>query len=126
MLRLSLEVPREVQAGDAVLFRLRLSNAGPPVSLTLQGRPPVFDVVVTRPDGMAVWRRLAGSVVLMVLQLRRLDTAEVLEWEHRWDQRALSGEPVEPGDYLVTGIVPTDPPEALQTSAQPLRIIPHS
>ena len=124
MLRLTLEVPREVPAGEPVPIRLRLSNSGAPVELMLQGRPPAFDILVTRPDGVEVWRRMAGSVVLMVLQLRRLNPAEVLEWEHRWDQRSRTGDLVGPGDYVVTGIVPTDPPEALQTAPQPLRISP--
>jgi hypothetical protein len=71
-----------------------------------------------------VWRRLEGAIVPAVLQVRSLAPGEVLEFHDTWPQRTNLGAAVGPGDYLVTGVLPTDPPAELRTHAAPLRILP--
>jgi hypothetical protein len=123
--RAALTVPPGVRLGDSVPIVLRLVNAADTAAeVALQGRPVAFDVVVTRADGSPVWRRLAGEVVSAILQLRRLGPGEGLDFQASWDQRTYAGEPVPAGDYLVTGVIPTDPPEELRTTPVKLRILP--
>ena len=122
---LEILLPGRVHIGEKVPITVRLTNtAGVPVDVHLQGRPVAFDVIISRPDSSLVWRRLEGNFVSAVLQLRTLAPGERLEFEETWSQRSNSGEPVEPGEYFVTGVVPTDPPAKLQTAAVPLRIEP--
>jgi hypothetical protein len=59
-----------------------------------------------------------------VLQVRSLAPGAVLEFHDTWPQRTNLGAAVGPGDYLVTGVLPTDPPAELRTETVPLRIIP--
>jgi hypothetical protein len=122
---LEIELPAEVRTGDPVAITLRLTNtSGKPLTVYLQGRPVAFDVIVSRRDGTPVWRRLEGAMVPAVLQVRSLDPGEVLAFSHRWTQRTNLGVVVEPGEYLVTGVLPTDPPAELRTEPVPLRILP--
>jgi hypothetical protein len=102
-----------------------LTNLGRrPVTAYLQGRPVAFDVIVSLHDGSVVWRRLKGAVVTAVLQVRTLAPGEVLEFRDTWRQRTNSGAPVGPGEYLVVGVLPADPPAELRTHAARLRILP--
>lgn len=122
--RLELRVPREVPSGRPVPVRLELVNPGSaPATLYLRGREIAFDVVVTRPDGSPVWRRLAGAAIPAILQVRRLAPGERMSFEARWAQRTDAGRPVAPGDYLVKGALLTDQ-EPLETEPAPLRILP--
>jgi hypothetical protein len=122
---LELAVPADVPAGHPVPMVMRLSNTGNAArDLALQGRPIAYDVIVTHRDGAVVWRRLEGEVIQTILQLRTLAPGESLEFRHSWNQRSNSGERVPPGEYLVTGVLPTDPPAELRTQAVPLRILP--
>jgi hypothetical protein len=124
-MRLDLEVPPEVPAGQPVPIVLRLTNtANGRRELALQGRPIAYDVIVTQRDGAVVWRRLEGEVIQTILQLRTLAPGESLEFRHSWNQRSNSGEPVAPGEYLVTGVLPTDPPAELRTQPVLVRILP--
>jgi hypothetical protein len=124
-MRVELTVPAEVRRGDTVPIVLRLVNpADTAAEIVLQGRPVAFDVTVTRTGGEVIWRRLAGEVVTSILQLRRLAPGERLEFEAAWDQRGDAGAPVPPGEYLVTGTLPSDPPTELRTEPVPLRILP--
>ncbi|MEA2712125.1 MAG: Intracellular proteinase inhibitor [Gemmatimonadales bacterium] len=122
---LHLVMPARVRVGEGVPITLRLTNAGRRAAdVYLQGRPAAFDIVVTRRDGTPVWRRLEGAVVPAVLQVRSLAPGAVLEFRDSWPQRTNLGAAVEPGDYLVTGVLPTDPPAELRTRPAPLRILP--
>jgi hypothetical protein len=121
---LQIVLPAHVHVGEEVPITLRLTNMSHlPVTAYLQGRPVTFDVIISRADSSVVWRRLEGSFVSAVLQVRTLAPGESLELRETWSQRNSSGGLVAPGEYLVTGVVPTDPPAKLQTSV-PLRIEP--
>jgi hypothetical protein len=49
LLRLALRLPGAVRVGEPVHIELRLRNEGPePVELLVPGRPPAFDLVVSR------------------------------------------------------------------------------
>jgi hypothetical protein len=114
-----------VRSGEAVPITLRLTNTSrKPATVYLQGRPVAFDIIVSRHDGEVVWRRLEGAVVPAVLQVRTLGPGEVLEFNDSWSQRNNQGKPVRPGEYLVAGVLPTDPPAELRTKTVPLRILP--
>ena len=122
---LQIVLPATVRAGEAVPITLRLMNTGQsPATIYLQGRPVAFDIVVSRRGGAVVWRRLEGAVVSAVLQVRTLAPGEVLEFSDKWSQQSNLGKSVGPGEYLVTGVLPTDPPAELRTQPVPLRILP--
>ena len=122
---LRIVVPARVRVCEPVPITLRLTNTGrKPVTAYLQGRPTAFDIVVTRADGSPVWRRLEGAVVPAVLQVRTLAPGEVLELTDTWSQQTNAGTVVGPGEYLVTGVLPTDPPAELRTGPARLRIMP--
>jgi Intracellular proteinase inhibitor len=122
---LDIVVPSTVRIGEAVPITLRLTNTErKPVTVYLQGRPVAFDVIVTRCDGTPVWRRLDGAVTSAILQVRQLAPGAVIEFSDAWSQQTGGGQSVGAGDYLVTGVVPTDPPAELRTRAVPLRILP--
>jgi Intracellular proteinase inhibitor len=121
-----IHAPAEVQEGQSVPITLRLRNAGPePAVRYFRGRDITFDIVVTRVDGSAVWRRLAGAAIPAIVQVRRLEPGEQLEFKDQWRQRTDRGQPVSPGSYLLHGILLTDAPEALETPRVPLRVLPH-
>ena len=88
---------------------LRLTNTGrDPLTVYLQGRPIAFDLTVRNLDGTIVWRRLEGAVVPAILAVRQLEPGASLEFEEVWRQVSNAGETVPPGDYRVTGALPTD------------------
>jgi hypothetical protein len=118
------EVPPAVPAGRPVPIELRLTNKTErPLTLALQGRPIAFDVAVAREDGSVVWRRLQGAVVSAILAVRTLEPAESLVFQTGWSGRLGDGSPAPPGRYRVTGNLPTDTPEGLQTLPAPLRLL---
>jgi hypothetical protein len=122
---LDIRLPAGVRVGHPVPITLRVTNTGAtPLTLYLQGRPASFDVIVSRRDGTVVWRRLEGAVISAILQVRTLAPAETLELQDTWDQKTNRGEPVGPDDYVVTGVLPTDPPAELRSTPVPLRITP--
>jgi hypothetical protein len=122
---LQIALPTTVRVGEAVPITLRLTNTSrEPVTAYLQGRPVAFDIIVSRQDSSVVWRRLEGAVITAVLQIRTLAPGEVLEFSDTWSQRTNAGESVGSGEYLVTGVLPTDPPAELRTQSRVLRILP--
>jgi intracellular proteinase inhibitor BsuPI len=109
--------------GGSVRLELAIQNrSDQDAVLHLGGRPITFDLVVTRPDGQEVWRRLKGQVLLAILQITRLGPHEALRFVHDWDQRDNTGETVPPGSYLVFGQVHGDPP--LTTDIASLSVVP--
>ena len=122
---LHLVLPARVRLGEKVPITLQLKNTSrKPATAYLQGRPVAFDIIITRRDGTPVWRRLEGAVVPAVLQVGSLAPGAVLEFHDTWPQRTNLGAAVGPGDYLVTGVLPTDPPAELRTRPARLRILP--
>jgi hypothetical protein len=69
-------------------------------------------------------RGLTRRPASAILAVRHLKPGSILEFEEVWHQGSQTGEAVLPGDYHVTGALPTDAPEPLQTSSALLRIIP--
>ena len=117
-------MPRKALAGEGIPIRLRVTNAGNhPLTLHLRGRPIAFDIVVSRDDGSVAWRRLQGSMIAMVLQLRTLEPGETLLLEDVWQAYVAKGTHVAPGDYTVVGELLTDAPLPLRTSPAPLRLL---
>jgi len=124
-MRFEIVLPDSVRAGEPVPVTLRLTNTGrEPLTVYLQGRPIAFDLTVRRLDGTIVWRRLEGEVVSAILAVRQLEPGASLEFEEVWRQVSNAGEAVPPGDYRVTGALPTDAPEPLVTSPALLSIVP--
>ncbi|HEX3233082.1 MAG TPA: BsuPI-related putative proteinase inhibitor [Gemmatimonadales bacterium] len=122
---LHLSVPAHVRAGEPVPVTLSVTNSGAsPVTLYLKGRPTAFDIIVRRKGGAVVWRRLRGATLVMVLRVETVPAGGSLLFEDVWHQETQAGAPVEPGDYTVTGELPTDQPEPLRTAPVLLRIDP--
>jgi Intracellular proteinase inhibitor len=107
-MRVEIVVPPKIAAGAPVPIAIRIGNTtARPIELHLQGRTVVFDLIVSREDAV-VWRRLEGESVTAILQLRMLAPGEVLELKDTWQQKDGRGRQVGPGEYSVTGVVPTD------------------
>jgi hypothetical protein len=122
---LHVSVPPRVRAGEPVPVTLSVTNHGTtPLTLYLKGRPIAFDIVVRRKGGEIVWRRLRGATIAMVLRVETVSPGGSLRFEEVWPQRTQAGASVEPGDYTVTGELPTDGPEPIRSAAAPLRIEP--
>lgn len=120
-MRVDMVVPLKVAAGEPVPMTLRIANTGKrPIELHLQGRTITFDVIVQQGDAV-VWRRLEGATVPAILQIRTLGPGEVLKLKDVWRQTDPTGGQVAPGDYTVSGSVPTDG-KPLRTAAVTLRI----
>jgi hypothetical protein len=123
-LALQLDAPAEVAPGEPLVITLRVENvSGAPLDLYLRGRTIVFDLVVSRPDGTIVWRRLEDEVVPAILRIERLEPGAFLELSDTWNQRSGAGHRLPPGDYTVHGELLTEG-EPLVTRRVPLRIVP--
>jgi len=123
-LRFEIILPDTVRLGEPVPITLRLTNPSQKsATVYLAGRPPAFDIVVTRTDGTPVWRRLKAAVISAILQVRVLAPGEALKFSETWRQQDDRGRAVQPGEYRVTGILPGDPPEEQRTRTGSLRIL---
>jgi hypothetical protein len=87
------------------------------------GGPRAIDLVVHDAVGRIVWRRLAGTTLLMVLGIRELAPGESLEFADVWPQQDQSGRPVPPGSYRLAGIVPGEPGKELRSRDVVLEIL---
>ena len=122
-LRFSIVVPDSARPGESVPIALRLTNPGVrPMDLYLTGRSINFDIIIARPDGEVVWHRLQHVAAQQILQVKHLAPGETLELTDRWHQRTDAGAPLTPGDYVVTGVIPTDR-NPLRTTPARLRIM---
>jgi hypothetical protein len=122
---LHLSAPARVRVGEPVPVTLSVTSHGTtPLTLYLKGRPTAFDIIVRRKQGEVVWRRLHGATIAMVLRVETLPPGGSLRFEEVWRQETQAGAPVEPGDYTVTGELPTDQPQPLRTASVPLHIDP--
>jgi hypothetical protein len=122
--KVELDLPREVRTGSPVPMTLRVTNTSDrPLQLYLRGRPIAFDLVVRRSDGSVVWRKLAGAMIAMVLQLKTLAPGETFELKDVWRQQTSDGGPADPADYTVTGSLLTDSQASLDSPAVSFRIL---
>lgn len=118
-LRSTLEMPERVPRGTPVPITFRIENVTDrTLTLHLTGRQIAFDIVVARPDGTTVWRRLHDEVIQAILRLDTLPPGDALVLEDTWDQRSDDGDPVPAGEYRVHG--------ELLTEADPLRSPPET
>jgi hypothetical protein len=118
-------VPPSSTAGQPVSVRLRLTNRTElPLVLPLLGRPPAFDVAVTRDDGSVLWRRLADAEHGAEAWTWTLEPAETLTFEAIWDGRDAGGRIPAPGLYRVTGALRTGAAQDLVTLPTPFSILP--
>jgi hypothetical protein len=123
-LRLDLDLPEQVRAGEEVVLTLRVESAADrTLDLYLTGDPPAFDLIVSDEQGDVVWRRLRGQVVTMVLRLETLAPGAVLTFSHAWDQRGDNGVPVAPGTFTVRGELLTEG-DRLVSRTRTLRVSP--
>lgn len=121
---LNLQLPGRVRRGEPVHMTVTVENtAGDTVPLGLTGRPIAFDLTVTTPDGAEVWSRLHGRTVPMILQVALLEPGQRLEFSDTWGQEDNQGQPVDPGIYLVRGVLPTED-GTITTAARQLSIAP--
>ena len=125
-LRITLEVPATVRAGDVVPTVIRITNvAERPVTLSLVGREIAFDIAISQEGGKVIWRRLAHAAVQGILQLKTLQPGETLELRGEWNQHSDAGGAVAAGVYSVQGEVPTEIPQRpLRTPVKQIRIRP--
>ena len=122
--RVALEAPRRVRAGEPVRIVLRLENISDrTLDLYLRGRTIVFDLIITRKDGSVLWRRLEDEAVPAILRIETLEPGAVIELEDTWDHRANDGAPVSSGEYGIRGEILTEL-EPLVTASASLRIDP--
>jgi hypothetical protein len=75
------------------------------LDLYLRGRDPTFDVVIARPDGAIVWRRLENEIIPAILHIRSLAAAERLELATVWDQRTRQGNAADAGEYTARALL---------------------
>jgi hypothetical protein len=121
-LRLQLVIAPEAKRGAWVPMTLVVENTSArPLDVYLRGRAIAFDLVVTDAAGAVVWRRLGDEVIPAILRIETFAAGARLELRASWDQRAATGEPTAPGDYLVHGELLTEDAPLL-TPAEPLRI----
>jgi len=117
-LRFTVAVSDSARRGDAVLVTLRLTNTSDQrVTLYLTGRTISFDVVVAGSDWQVVWRRLEHATTQQIVHVKALAPGETLELRDRWRAAA------PPGNYTVTGVIPTDR-EPFRSAPAHLRIAP--
>lgn len=108
-LRLTLELPARVGAGQAVPIQLRVENvSGRPLDLYLRGRSVTFDLVVADQGGAVVWRRLENEVIPAAVRIEVLPPGGRLDLEATWNQRSNDGNRVRPGSYTVRGELLTE------------------
>ena len=108
--------PHAVRRGEPVPIRLQLTNTGArTLNLYLTGRTITFDIIVARSDGQVVWRRLEHVTSQQIVHVKTLAPGETFEMKDVWNAT------VDPGDYTLTGVIPTDGPP-LRTMPTALRI----
>ncbi len=124
-LRIWLTAPESARAGSTFSIAIIVKNVGEAVlDLYLRGRDIAYDILVKDATGQVVWRRLQDEIIPGVIQLRALAPGEVLELSHEWNQRTRAGNLVEPGQYMVEGLVLTDGPIPLAPVPRRFEIVP--
>lgn len=119
--------PREVRTGEPVPMRVELENTRPGwMDISLGGRAPHADFVVSDAAGRQVWSVYHGLIPLGNEDLRRLDTNERLVFPFVWNQEsgglARAGPRVPAGDYTVRARVRLGG-NTVETPRRSLRIV---
>jgi hypothetical protein len=123
-LRVWLNAPESARLGSIIPIAIRLENTGDaPLQLYLRGRTIAYDILIGDAAGQMVWSRLEGHIIPGIIRVKVLESGEVLELSHEWDQRTNRGQAVEPGLYTAQGIVLTDGPESLASLPKSLLIV---
>jgi hypothetical protein len=124
-LRIWLTAPESARPRSPVSFAIQVENVGQEIlELYLRGRDIAYDILVKDATGQVVWRRLEGEVIPGVIQLRVLEPGEAFELSHEWNQRTNAGAFVEPGQYIVEGLVLTDGPIPFASVPKRIEIVP--
>jgi hypothetical protein len=107
-----LEVPASVHLGERVPLKLTVENVTEaPVEFGITGREDTnylgsYDFVVTADAGSEVWRWLATlEAVELPLSHVKLEPGEQLRFEQEWPQADNRGRAVEPGTYMIHGVL---------------------
>lgn len=121
-LSVRLQVEPQARAGEEVTMHLKVENKGSqPISLTfLTGQH--YDFVVTTPDHQIVWVWSHGKEFSQAVNTLSLSPGQEVEFEEEWRQTDNNGNSIQPGTYLVKGILRTQPPK--ETEWQSLIILP--
>jgi hypothetical protein len=123
-LRVWLIAPESARLGSIVPIVIRLENTGEAsLQLYLRGREIAYDILIGDAAGQVVWNRLEGHIIPGIIQVKVLESGEVLELSHEWDQRTNRGKAVGAGLYTAQGIVLTDGPGPLASPPKPLLIV---
>ena len=115
-LGMRLEVPFSVRLGEHVPLKLTVENVTEaPVQFGIGGLPGDnpednfvggYDFVVTTADGSEVWRWLGTLQAWQaILSWVTLQPGEQLRFEQEWPQADNRGGAVQPGTYLVHGVL---------------------
>lgn len=138
-LELTIEFPDTIRIGEPTPMHLVAINRAQYVmrldltSTTRERGRPSFDIVVVDSTGNPVWHRAAfqrsplpnhREVPLGARNQVELVEGASLHWWAVWDQRSDSGELVRAGKYRITGLVPEDDGQRLQTLTRTLTILP--
>ena len=124
-LRLALELPARVRAGEEITIVLQATNVTDrTLELYLQGREPTADVVVRTSSDRVVWHRLAGGAVAAILRLEPLAPDATLTVRVTWTQVGDDGAPIAPGVYEVSAQLLAERPDALQFPPAWIEIVP--
>jgi hypothetical protein len=116
--RVELDVPAQVTAGDSVPITVRVQNiSNRRLDLSLLGREIAFDILISTRAGQQVWRRLEGAALQSILQVKSLAPGEAFELHAVW--RAAT-----PGEYLVSASLPTDAAPLVTRQPTALRVLP--
>lgn len=120
-IKLRLEAPATVSAGQAIPFKLHVQNTGDrSIEVHLAGNP-AHEFIVTKPDGLSIWRSVHGLV--LVNAIKTIPAHEELILETEWDQKGLDEKFVSLGKYRVQGILYfTYPNYSMQTPWQNIEI----
>lgn len=119
--RVTLEVPGSTEQGVAVEFVLVVENLHDEHLELIVGSPPwTFDFDVFTGTSGLVWSRLPEFVPLVATQIS-LQPHERREFRESWPQVDEQGRSVDPGDYLVRGILRTSQGD-LVSGERPLTI----
>ena len=104
-LRLEVSADRPRYAvGEAVRLTLAVTNLGRDAVSLITPSSQHYEFVVLKVTE-EVWRWSADQMFLAVLSQLTILPGETRTFTAEWDQRDRAGRPVNPGDYLVVGIL---------------------
>jgi hypothetical protein len=118
--------PTEVRWAEPVPMRVELENTGGWIQVTLAGRAPHADFIITTASGQEVWSVYRDVDRLANADHRRLDHRERIVFPFEWGQETRSpgrpGPRVAPGSYFLHARVRLGG-QTVETARRPLRIV---